>query len=134
MRKSNLLLFLGLLGLICVNAFGAGSIDDIATVVGEGDATVRKTTGYVFTWIISMGLPVGLIIMGAFIGYTIAKQKIDQSQQGQGKLVGYVLGASIAGGFVYFLLVGILGAAMLGDSAKMYDVIFKFWQDVLAVS
>lgn len=133
MKKNNLLLFLGVLGLTCVNAFGAGNIDDIATVVGEGDATLRTTTGYVFTWIIAMGLPIGLIIVGAFIGYTIAKQKIDQSQQGQGKLVGYVLGAAIAGGFVYFLLVGILGAAMLGDSAKMYDVIFQFWQDVLKV-
>ena len=133
MKKSNLLFILGLLGLACSSAFGAGNINDIANVVGEGDATIRTTTGYVFTWIISMGLPIGLIIMGAFIGYTIAKQKIDQCQQGQGKLVGYVLGAAIAGGFVYFLLVGILGAAMLGDSTKMYDVIFNFWSDVLKV-
>ena len=133
MKKSNLLFILGLLGLAYSSAFGAGSIDDIAGVVGEGDAALRTTTGYAFTWMIAMGLPIGLIIVGAFIGYTIAKQKIDQSQQGQGKLAGYVLGAAIAGGFVYFLIVGILGAAMLGDSTTMYEVIFKFWSDVLKV-
>ena len=131
MKKSNLLFLLGLLGLAYSSAFGAGSIDDIAGVVAEGDATLRTSTGYLFTWIIAIGLPMGLIIVGAFIGYTIAKQKIDQSQQGQGKLAGYVLGAAIAGGFVYFLVVAVLGATMLGDSTKMYEVVFKFWSDVL---
>lgn len=132
MRKTYLRLGLvtALMCLFAVNGFAdVSAFDGVDQVVGGAHKAGTAALGSVMKWIVGLGIPIVCIFGLAFLGYTFAKKKAEQSQDGQNRIpVAVAVGAAI-GFFVFIIVTAFIGLALMGDAGKGFDVVYKFWTD-----
>lgn len=113
--------------------FSADEFGQINDIVGGADTAGRTALGTVGTWAFGLILPIGSMILGAIIGFTTNKKKIEQTQDGVGKLYAITAGYAIAGAFVFAIFTSLVFFALTGDPANGFKVISNFWKDVFQI-
>lgn len=124
--------------LMCVFAMNGfadvSAFDGVDQVVGGAHKAGTTTLGIAMKWILGLGLLIVCIFGLAFLSYSFAKKKAEQSQDGQNKIPVYVTIGVVIGFFVYVIVVSFVGLALTGEAGKGFDVVYKFWtEDVLGI-
>lgn len=113
--------------------FAADEFGQINDIVGSADTAGKTTLGSVGTWAFGLILPIGSIVIGAIIGFTTTKKKIEQTQDGVGKLYAITAGYAIAGAFVFAIFTSLIFFALTGDPSNGFKVISNFWKEVFQI-
>lgn len=128
-----LFLLTSILAVLASVAFGAGSeFDGITDVLKSGDTAGKAGLGMGLAWTFSLLVP-GCMVGGAMLGYTFAKKKAEQQQEGQTKMPVIVAAMIIVGAFVAILVTALFGQILLGDSGALFEAVYKFYRESLGL-
>lgn len=107
-------------------AFGAGGdFDSITDTLKQGSSAGQTTLGLALAWLFTFLIP-GCAIVGAFYGYSFAKKKAEQQQEGASKIIYFVIGLGVLGALAAVLFSALAGLIMRGDSTAIFKVIWNF--------
>ena len=112
-------------------AIHAGDFDAVDNTVAAIDTSSRTSMGTVGKWIVGI-IPLAALLLGAFAGFMHQKKKGEQEKDTNKAIIYMIVGGILAASAGVFFD-AILGAVLMGDSAKGLQVLTTFWSNIFGV-
>ncbi|TEY00724.1 hypothetical protein [Campylobacter sp. US33a] len=124
--------FLAFLLFIYTNAF-ANDMDEVTNIINDASTAGKQSVGVVLQWVFAIGFP--LICIGGFmvLGYTIAKKKVEQTQDGHSRIPTAVFIGALVGVFVYVVVTMLIFQVITGDMTNAATVVTDFYKEALGL-
>jgi len=115
---------------VCAS-FMFAQFEQATEVITNFDTAAKSTVGVIANWVFGM-LPLILFCVGIFATIKYSKKQAEQDQDST-KMYLTAAGVGILGALVGILIDALIGAALMGDSAKGIEVLTNFWKGLLGV-
>ncbi len=110
-----------------------GDATDITNIVDDTSTQAQSVFGTAVRWGVSVFFPLISMVAMAVFGYSIAKKKVEQTQDGQSKIPLYVVGGAVVGAFVYIIVTALFFQLVTGDAANAATVVNDFYRTALGI-
>ncbi|EOG8842711.1 hypothetical protein ACLKHP_001691 [Campylobacter jejuni] len=115
-----------------VSVFGE-DIDEVTNIIDKTSTAGKQVYGTGITWFVAVIFPLISMVSLAIIAYTMAKKKVEQTQDGQSKIPVYVILGVIVGAFVYVIITALIFQLLTGDAGNAATVINNFYKEALGL-
>lgn len=124
--------YCGLLGLVFGGVINADEFEEASKIVESGDSSGKAVLGLIIKWVFALILPIVCMGSGIIMAYAQQKKKAEQDQDTKKIYIAMFLGA-VVGFFCYVLVAMLVSRALLGDAKQIFDVIYTFWREAVAI-